>query len=154
MKEEHDRLSRIQQEIANRRAAEYNVEYAKLLEKDFRELHKGLETIHLDSGVIANPLVNMQQVQEEGSKMHHCVGSYASMCAKGEYLVWHLTKGDVETTLGINVQSERVMIAFGKNLYNFNQHFGHCNAIVEDQDLKDAAIFIVNMLNEQNKVKE
>ena len=46
------------------------------------------------------------------------------------------------------------MIAFGKNLYNFNQHFGHCNAIVEDQDLKDAAIFIVNMLIEQNKVKE
>lgn len=42
----------------------------------------------------------------------------------------------------------------GENLYNFNQHFGHCNAIVEDQDLKAAAIFIVNMLNEQNKVKE
>ena len=154
MKEEHDRLSRTQQEIANRRVAEHNAEYAKLLEKDFRELHKGLETIHLDSGVIATPLVNMQQVQEEGSKMHHCVGSYASMCAKGEYLVWHLTKGDVKTTLGIDVQSESGMIAFGKNLYNFNQHFGHCNAIVEDQDLKAAAIFIVNMLNEQNKVKE
>ena len=154
MKEEHDRLSRMQQEIANRRQAERNAEYAKLLKVDFRELHKGLEVMEFDSGVVAVPLVNMQQVQEEGSKMHHCVGSYASMCAKGEYLVWHLTKGDVETTLGINVQSERVMIAFGKNLYNFNQHFGHCNAIVEDQDLKDAAVFIVNMLNEQNKVKE
>ena len=154
MREEHDRLSRMQQEIANRRKAEHNAEYAKLLKVDFRELHKGLEVMEFDSGVVAVPLVNMQQVQEEGSKMHHCVGGYASMCAKGEYLVWHLTKGDVETTLGINVQSERVMIAFGKNLYNFNQHFGHCNAIVEDQDLKDAAVFIVNMLNEQNKVKE
>ena len=154
MKEEHDRLSRMQREIANRREAEYNSEYAKLLKVDFRELHEGLEVIKFESGVVATPLVNMQQVQEEGSKMHHCVGSYAGMCAKGEYLVWHLTKGDVETTLGINVQSERVMIAFGKNLYNFNQHFGHCNAIVEDQDLKDAAVFIVNMLNEQNKVKE
>ena len=154
MKEEHDRLSRMQQEIANRRQAERNAEYAKLLKVDFRELHKGLETIEFDSGVVAVPLVNMQQVQEEGSKMHHCVGSYARMCAEGEYLVWHLTKGDVKTTLGIDVQSESGMITFGKNLYNFNQHFGHCNAIVEDQDLKAAAIFIVNMLIEQNKVKE
>lgn len=142
MKEEHDRLSRMQQEIANRMAAEYNVEYAKLLEKDFRELHKGLETVHFDSGVVATPLVNMQQVQEEGSKMHHCVGSYASMCAKGEYLVWRLTRGDVETTLGIDVHQ-------GK--YSFNQHYGHCNAIVEDQDLKDAAESVVKMLNEKNK---
>lgn len=142
MKEEHDRLSRMQQEIANRRAAEYNVEYAKLLEKDFRELHKGLETVRFDSGVVATPLVNMQQVQEEGSKMHHCVGSYASMCAKGGYLVWRLTRGDVETTLGIDVHQ-------GK--YSFSQHYGHCNAIVEDQDLKDAAESVVKMLNEKNK---
>ena len=142
MKEEHDRLSRIQQEIANRRAAEYNAEYAKLLEKDFRELHKGLETIRFESGVIATPLVNMQQVEEEGSKMHHCVGSYARMCAKGEYLVWHLTKGDVETTLGIGVHQ-------GK--YSFSQHYGYCNAIIEDQDLKDDAESVVKMLNEKNQ---
>lgn len=140
MKEEHDRLSRIQQEIANRRAAEYNAEYAKLLEKDFRELHKGLETIRFDSGVIATPLINMQQVQEEGSKMHHCVGSYARMCAKGEYLVWRLTRGDVETTLGIDVHQ-------GK--YSFDQHYGHCNAIVEDQDFKQAALDIIERLNEK-----
>ena len=92
MKEEHDRLSRMQQEIANRRKAERNAEYANLLNVDFRELHKGLEVMEFDSGVVAVPLVNMQQVQEEGSKMHHCVGSYASVCAEGEYLVWHLTK--------------------------------------------------------------
>ena len=142
MKEEHDRLSRMQQEIANRRNAEYNAEYAKLLEKDFRELHCGLAPIRLDSGVIATPLVNMQQVQEEGSKMHHCVGSYASMCAKGEYLVWHLTKDSIETTLGIGVHQ-------GK--YIFSQHYGHCNAIVEDQGLKDAAESVVKMLNEKNR---
>ena len=154
MKEEHDRLSRMQQEIANRRQAERNAEYTKLLKVDFRELHKGLETIEFDSGVVAVPLVNMQQVQEEGSKMHHCVGSYASMCAKGEYLVWHLTKGGIETTLGISAQSERAIIVFGKNMYNFQQHYGFCNALVEDQDLKDAADFIVKMLNQQNEVKE
>lgn len=154
MKEEHDRLSRMQQEITNRRQAERNAEYAKLLKVDFRELHKGLEVMEFDSGVVAVPLVNMQQVQEEGSKMHHCVGSYATMCAKGEYLVWHLTKGGIETTLGISAQSERVIIVFGKNMYNFQQHYGFCNALVEDQDLKDAADFIVKMLNQQNEVKE
>jgi hypothetical protein len=79
MNEEHDRLSRMQQEIANRREAERNAEYAKLLKVDFRELHKGLEVVEFDSGVVAVPLVNMQQVQEEGSKMHHCVGSFDSM---------------------------------------------------------------------------
>ena len=151
MKEEHDRISRMQQEIANRRQAERNAEYAKLLKVDFRELHKGLEVMEFDSGVVAVPLVNMQQVQEEGSKMHHCVGSYARMCAEGEYLVWHLTKGSVETTLGITAQHENYTIAVSKDKYTLQQHYGFCNAEVEDEDLKDAAKSVVKMLNEKNK---
>lgn len=153
MKEEHDRLSRMQQEIADRRQAERNAEYAKLLKVDFRELHKGLEVMEFDSGVVAVPLVNMQQVQEEGSKMHHCVGSYARMCAKGEYLVWHLTKGSVETTLGITAQHDNYVIAMSKDKYNLQQHHGFCNAAVEDADLKVAANSVVKMLNEKNKEK-
>ena len=161
MKEEHDRLSRMQREIADRREAEYNLEYAKLLKVDFRELlkvdfrelHEGLEVIKFESGVVAIPLVNMQQVQEEGSKMHHCVGSYARMCAKGEYLVWHLTKGSVETTLGITAQHENYTIAVSKDKYTLQQHYGFCNAAVEDEDLRAAAKSIVKMLNEKNKEK-
>lgn len=153
MKEEHDRLSRMQQEIANRRQAERNAEYAKLLKVDFRELHKGLEVMEFDSGVVAVPLVNMQQVQEEGSKMHHCVSSYASMCANGEYIVWHLTKGSVETTLGITVQHENYIFAVSKDKYTLQQHYGFCNAAVEDADLKAAAKSVVKMLNEKNKEK-
>ena len=153
MKEEHDRLSRMQQEIADRREAERNAEYAKLLKVDFRELHKGLEVMEFDSGVVAVPLVNMQQVQEEGSKMHHCVGSYASMCARGEYLVWHLTKGSVETTLGITAQHENYIFAVSKDKYTLQQHYGFCNAAVEDADLKAAAKSVVKMLNEKNKEK-
>lgn len=145
MKEEHDRLSRIQQEIANRRQAERDERYSKLLKIDFRELHEGLETIEFSSSVVAIPLVNMQQVQEEGSKMHHCVGSYARMCAEGDYLVWHLTKGDVETTLGISVS--------GKNKYTFSQHYRSCNSAVEDRDIENAAEVVVKMLNDKNKVK-
>ena len=153
MKEEHDRLSRMQQEIANRREAEYNSEYAKLRKVDFRELHEGLEVIKFESGVVATPLVNMQQVQEEGSKMHHCVVNYARMCAEGEYLVWHLTKGSVETTLGITAQHENYVIAVSKDKYNLQQHYGFCNAAVEDEDLKAAAKSVVKMLNEKNKEK-
>lgn len=145
MKQEHDRLSRMQQEIANRRQSERDEHYAKLLEIDFRELHNGLERVEFSSGVVAIPLVNMQQVQEEGSKMHHCVGSSANMCAEGDYLVWHLTKGDVETTLGINVSSDKK--------YNFSQHYGPCNAAVKDEDLITAANLVVKMLNDKNKVK-
>ena len=146
-------LSRMQQEIANRRQAERNAEYAKLLKVDFRELHKGLEVMEFDSGVVAVPLVSMQQVQEEGSKMHHCVGSYARMCAEGAYLVWHLTKGSVETTLGITAPHENYIFAMSKDKYNLQQHYGFCNAAVEDADLKAAAKSVVEMLNENNKEK-
>ena len=151
MKEEHDRLSRMHQQIANRKRAERDAEYAKLLTKDFREMHKGLEVTKFDSGVIATPLLNMQDVQDEGRKMKHCVGYYASLCAEGEYLVWHLTKGATETTLGINVQSNSYLAATSKDKYNLQQHYGMCNAVVEDNDLKDAAEDIVEMLNEINK---
>lgn len=153
MKEEHDRLSRLQQEIANQKRAQRDAEYAKLLSVDFRELHKGLDCITFDSGVVATPLVNMQQVQEEGSKMHHCVGSYADRCARGEYLVWHLTKGDIETTLGIHAQYESYVVATSRSKYTVQQHYGFCNAAVEDRDLKKAAENVVKMLNEKNKVK-
>jgi hypothetical protein len=75
MKEEHDRLSRMQQEIANRREAEYNSEYAKLLKVDFRELHEGLEVIKFESGVVAMltnsllllPVIGVLFVVEAGS---------------------------------------------------------------------------------------
>lgn len=151
MKEEHDRLSRMQQEIANRKRVERDAEYAKLLARDFRDMHKGLEVIKFDSGVIATPLLNMQQVQDEGRKMKHCVGAYDSLCAEGEYLVWHLTKGATETTLGINVQNNDYLVATSKDKYNLEQHYGVCNAVVEDNDLKNAAKDIVKLLNEINK---
>lgn len=151
MKEEHDRLSRVHQQIANRKRAERDMEYAKLLTKDFRDMHKGLEVVKFDSGVIATPLLSMQQVQDEGVKMKHCVGAYAVQCAEGEYLVWHLTKGATETTLGINVQNNNCLAAMSKDKYNLQQHYGMCNAAVEDSDLNNSAKDIVKMLNEMNK---
>ena len=83
--------------------------------------------------------------------MRHCVGAYAIQCAGGGYLVWHLTKGATETTLGINVQNNDYLVATSKDKYNLQQHYGVCNAVVEDSDLKNAAKDIVKMLNEMNK---
>ena len=37
--------------------------------------------------------------------------------------------------------------------YNLQQHYGFCNAAVEDEDLKAAAKSVVKMLNETNKEK-
>ena len=67
--------------------------------------------------------------------------------------MWHLTKGSVETTLGITAQHENYIIAMSKDKYNLQQHYGLCNAEVEDEDLKAAAKSVVKMLNEKNKEK-
>ena len=40
-----------------------------------------------------------------------------------------------------------------KDKYNLQQHYGFCNAEVEDEDLKMAAKSVVKMLNEKNKEK-
>lgn len=146
MKEEHDRLSRMQQTIANQKRALRDTEYAKLLSVDFRELHKGLESITFDSGIVATPLVNMQQVQDEGTNMHHCVGSYAEYCARGEYLVWHLRKGAEESTLGIRVIKHQD----STKQYVIQQHYGKCNSEVSDRDFVEAANTIIKVLNASN----
>lgn len=64
------------------------------------------------------------QVVEEGQAMHHCVGSYSGMVAKGHYLVYSIRKnGKRSSTLGVRVTD-------GK--YSEDQHYGVCNTLVED----------------------
>ncbi len=155
IQEEHHRMVAEQQREAQRMQAERDAEYAKLLNVDFRTLHKGLEIIEFDSGVIATPLINMEQVQIQGQKEHHCVGIYASSCAHGNYLVWSLKKGEVKSTLGINVIEPRPVAQRGVvDVYVASQHYHACNKSVEDQDFIDAASKIVKMLNEKNKVEK
>lgn len=87
--------------------------------------------------------------------MRHCVGGYASICAKGDYVVYHLTKGIQEATLGINCSGPMVSIN-GKvdcaATYKFNQMYHACNKIVEDVDFVKAAEEIVDRLNKAAKI--
>ena len=82
----------------------------------------------------------MQEVREEGKKMHHCVGGYAASCARGEYLVFSLTKGEEEATLGISVRD-------GK--YTFNQMYHKYNKVVEDKDFFSTSDTIIKTLNKR-----
>lgn len=78
-------------------------------------------------------------VREEGDAMHHCVGSYADLVAQGKYLVYSIRKGDNRSsTLGIRVDGDK---------YTFNQHYGHCNAPVNDEDEIKLSATILKQLN-------
>ena len=128
---------------ASRARAERDEDYAKRLKINFKDLHSWLEPVEFETGVKAVPLMNMQEVILEGSTMRHCVGSYAEMAARGDYVVLHLTKGDVEATLGINARYDLVTC----KKYSFQQMYGKFNEILEDGDFKKAADWIVDKMN-------
>jgi hypothetical protein len=58
----------------------------------------------------------------------------------------------LKSVLGITAQHENYIIAMSKDKYNLQQHYGFCNAAVEDADLKAAAKSVVKMLNEKNSM--
>ncbi|MCV9963699.1 PcfJ domain-containing protein [Pararhizobium sp. BT-229] len=56
------------------------------------------------SGCLVRPLDKYEEVVAEGQDMSHCVASYASRCASGQYRVYSITEGDGErSTLGISL---------------------------------------------------
>ena len=157
VREEHGKIIRIRNEEDDRRRAERDEKYAKLLEVNIGDLHKGLQEIIFESGVVAKPLLSLQEIKQEGRMMHHCVGTYAESSAQGNYLVWHLTKDKQEATLGITVGQdflfsniEKAMVEKG-NSYHFQQMYGFQNKILEDPAFRRAADEIVKMLNDLNR---
>ena len=148
-KEEHAKMVQAQAIEASRARAERDEEYAKRLKINFKELHSWIEPVEFESGVKAVPLMNMQEVILEGSTMRHCVGSYAERAASGEYAVWHLTKGAVEATLGINAGYDLVTC----KKYSFQQMYGKFNEILSDEDFKKAADWIVDKMNSSAKIR-
>ena len=148
-KEEHAKMVQSQTLEANKARAERDEEYAKRLKINFKDLHSWLEPVEFESGVKAIPLMNMQEVILEGSTMRHCVGSYAELAARGGYVVWHLTKGEVEATLGINAGYDLVTC----RKYSFQQMYGKFNEIIADGDFKKAADWIVDKMNSSAKIQ-
>lgn len=89
-------------------------------------------------------LDNALDIRNEGSKMHHCVGSYSSRSADGKYLVWHIIdniSGKEElSTLGCWVGDESV---------RFNQHYGVCNSSVTGEEVKTFVDKLISSTNKQ-----
>jgi hypothetical protein len=93
-------------------------------------------------GYVATLLNSAALVHEEGEVMHHCVGGYASSVAQGNYLVYSVTKGGKRSST----------IAFSRYKaedmpWNFNQHYGYCNAHIEDEHESQLKEIILGQLN-------
>jgi hypothetical protein len=93
-------------------------------------------------GYSINLLESPLLIRNEGSEMHHCVGSYVDRVAIGDYLVYSVTKDEKKTsTLGININK-----LAGKTTYSLSQQYGHCNSYVKG-DEAEVAGYIIGKLN-------
>ncbi|AHK11115.1 PcfJ-like protein [Shewanella sp. phage 1/4] len=93
-------------------------------------------------GYRINLLESPLLIRNEGTKMHHCVGSYTNRVAMGEYLVYSVTKDEKKTsTLGINIKK-----LAGKTIYSLAQQYGHCNSYVKGEEA-DVASYVIAKLN-------
>lgn len=108
-------------------------------------------------GYKAELLDNAFDIRNEGERMHHCVGAYSGYCAEGEYMVWHVSKdGEPCSTIGIQKETtyqyfqdpmlERKEVGFK---WEIQQHYGICNKHVEDEDEKELAQLVVNLINKE-----
>lgn len=153
IKEEHARLTLLREAWQARKRAEADAEYAARLTIDIPSLHQWCPSLCVD-GVYARPLQNMLEVQDEGTRQKHCVGSYAEECARGKYIVYSLEKDGVKSTLGIRVQDRNTEEGVQRT-YRLEQHYLACNRRIEDKSVDKCAEVIVELLNQQNTpVKE
>ena len=86
--------------------------------------------------------------------MHHCVGGYASSVAQGNYLVYSVTKGGKRSsTIAFRQQGILDQSGSGKVIQNytwtFNQHYGYCNAYIEDVHEAELKEVILSQLNQK-----
>ena len=103
-------------------------------------------------GYVATLLNSAALVHEEGEVMHHCVGGYASSVAQGNYLVYSVTKGGKRSsTIAFRQQGILDQNEPGKVIQNytwtFNQHYGYCNAHIENEHEADLKDIILQQLN-------
>ena len=130
-KEQHDLFSR---EILRKEYSEEPIDIGIYKNIKANVEHEGYKFELLES-----PL----KVRQEGDKMRHCVGSYAKRCAKGEYVVYHVTSPEgVESTLGCAIfepdfPDKAYEIAKAKKVTPklvFQQHYEFGNKTVSPKD--------------------
>lgn len=131
IEEEHDRLVILQ----NNRRRETLEKQNKNMIQDFTTLFN-LPMV-ADSGFVARPCTSPQQVRDEGSKMNHCVGSYARHCAEGKYIVYSVVNKDgIHSTLGIVVNKLYADTDNPKFKFTVDQHYrSHNRDITEDESV-------------------
>lgn len=139
MHEEHERLTRMQRGILRKESELEN----SLRFDEFQQL-----PVVLHNGCRADPLLTRAEVILEGEEMSHCVGGYATSCARGHYVVYSLNKDCIRTTLGI----DRIQNQDKSYKYVFSQHYGKFNNAVTDADFIETAVKVVQELNKKNKV--
>lgn len=89
-------------------------------------------------GVVATLLKSPLDYHSEGTKMRHCIASYSSRAARGEYIAYHISSDKEETTCAFYVENGQFK--------SFNQHHGHCNSKVKDErhiDMRNHLMYTV-----------
>ena len=92
---------------------------------------------------IAKLIQTHEELEQEGKKQHHCVGSYASFVKSGNYLVYHLHDGKESATLGIRIQEE------GNQKFVEDQIYAACNQPVKSDTIKACAEELIKKLNKE-----
>ena len=64
-------------------------------------------------------LTDSASLSAEGALLHHCVGTYAELCAKGESSIWSMRRGGAfemrrELTIEVDPKSRRIVTALGR----------------------------------------
>lgn len=144
LKEVHDECARIIRNIARQQRLAIDTEYKQLYELDFNTLFNLSSLSH--KSCHAQPLLNCEQVEQEGEDMGHCVGSYSTLCARGQYIVYSLTDGSgVRSTLGITANN-----SMENKSFKIQQHYLKYNKTVVNEDALELADMVISKLYELN----
>lgn len=110
-----------------------------------------------EDGYVFTLLTTGQEVVDEGVEMHHCVGSYAGMVAKGQYLVYRVHKlnedgTEERATLGIadDYQFRGGLLAtvMAEKKWVYNQCYGKHNSS-QKQEMKNACHSLIRKINKE-----
>lgn len=147
MEEEHDAVTRYMrvhyEQIREKSDAAYKLKMEAIRAKSLKDKYQNTKWSY--DGVYANLLLTYEEIQDEGSKMRHCVGSYAVESMEEKYLVVHLESKDYKSTLGLNKASAAGWY------WRIQQHYGVCNDSNVPQNHKDLANIVLKELNDQIK---
>lgn len=103
---------------------------------------KKLKTQQVEhKGYVAKLLTNEDDIRNEGTAMHHCVGTYSRYVADKRYMVYSITKdGKRESTLGLHMT---------ETLPTFSQQYKACNKPVTDAGEVEIAQVVLQHLRKE-----